>query len=45
MNTEYQLLAPINTELAKSYSNERDDNTVSFTDNKRLYILHLLILK
>ena len=32
----YQLLAPVNTGLAKSYSDERDDNTVSFTDNQRI---------
>jgi hypothetical protein len=32
----YQLLAPINTGLAKRYSDERDDNTVSFTYNKEL---------
>jgi hypothetical protein len=36
MNKEYQLLAPINTGLAKSYSDERDDNTVSVKDNKRI---------
>jgi hypothetical protein len=33
---EYQILAPINTGLAKSYSDDRNDNTVSFTDNKRI---------
>ena len=33
---EYQVLAPINTGLAKSYSDNRNDNTVSFTDNKRI---------
>ena len=32
----YQLLAPVNTGLAKSYSDERDDNTVSYTDNQRI---------
>jgi hypothetical protein len=36
MNDVYQLLAPINTGLAKSYSDERDDNTVSVKDNKRI---------
>ena len=29
MNKEYQLLAPINTSLAKNYSDDRDNNTVS----------------
>ncbi len=33
---EYQILALINTGLAKSYSDDRNDNTVSFTDNKRI---------
>jgi hypothetical protein len=33
---EFQILAPINTGLAKSYSDDRDDSTVSFTDNKDL---------
>ncbi len=33
---EYQILAPINTGLAKSHSDDRNDNTVSFTDNKRI---------
>jgi hypothetical protein len=29
MNKEYQLLATINTGLAKCYSDKRDDNTVT----------------
>jgi len=33
---EYQLLAPINTGLAKSYSDDRDDNVVSVKDNQRI---------
>lgn len=33
---EYQLLAPINTALAKSYSDERDENIVSVKDNQRI---------
>jgi hypothetical protein len=33
---EYQILAPINTGLAKRYSDDRNDNTLSFTDNKEL---------
>ena len=33
---EYQLLAPINTGLAKSYSDERDENIVSVKDNQRI---------
>ena len=32
----YQLLAPINTGLAKSYSDDRNDNTVSVKDNQRI---------
>ena len=36
MNKEYQLLAPINTGLAKTYSDERDENIVSVKDNKRI---------
>jgi hypothetical protein len=39
-----KILAPINTGLAKSYSDERDDNTVSVKDNKESYRLHLAIL-
>ena len=35
-NKEYQLLAPINTGLAKSYSDERDENIVSVKDNQRI---------
>ncbi len=36
MNDIYQLLAPINTGLAKSYSDDRDNNSVSVKDNKRI---------
>ena len=35
-NKVYQLLAPINTNLAKTYSDERDDNIVSVKDNNRI---------
>ena len=36
MDREYQLLAPINTGLAKSYSDDRDENTVSVKNNLRI---------
>jgi hypothetical protein len=36
MNDIYQLLAPINTSLAKSYSDDRDNNSVSVKDNQRI---------
>ena len=36
MNKEYQLLAPVNTALAKNYSDDRDENTVSIKDNQRI---------
>lgn len=36
MNNIYQSLAPVNTGLAKSYSDDRDNNTVSVKDNKRI---------
>ena len=36
MNKEYQLLAPINTGLAKTYSDERDENIISVQDNQRI---------
>ena len=36
MNREYQLLAPVNTALAKNYSDDRDENTVSIKDNQRI---------
>ena len=36
MNKEYQLLAPVNTGLAKSYSDDRDNNSVSVKNNLRI---------
>jgi len=36
MNNIYQALAPINTGLAKNYSDERDENIVSVKDNQRI---------
>jgi len=36
LNKEYQLLAPVNTGLAKTYSDERDENTISVKDNQRI---------
>ena len=36
MDDIYQILAPINTGLAKTYNDDRDNNSVSVTDNKRI---------
>ena len=36
MDYIYQILAPINTGLANSYNDDRDNNSVSVTDNKRI---------
>ena len=36
MNDIYQLLAPINTSLAKNYSDDRDNNSVSVKNNLRI---------
>jgi hypothetical protein len=36
MNDVYQLLAPVNTALAKNYSDDRGENTVSIKDNQRI---------
>ena len=36
MDDIYQILAPINTNLAKTYNDDRDNNSVSATDNKRI---------
>ena len=36
MNDIDQILAPINIRLAKTYNDDRDNNSVSVTDNKEL---------
>ena len=36
-NKEYQLLAPINTQKAKEYEEDRNKNEVNSKDNKKIF--------